>query len=149
MVAEHLFPFYKLILIWLSFKPADENSSNHADPDLITSADDKGARDILEMGYTSERVNDVITELREERGTSAFSKQTIIDFLLETGNENGVEDENYFENTSIGNTEEINTENAEERNDTMSSTRSENKNSAVAAEESIKKNTERPPKKSG
>lgn len=101
------------------------------------------------MGYTSERVNDVITELREERGTSAFSKQTIIDFLLETGNENGVEDENYFENTSIGNTEEINTENAEERNDTMSSTRSENKNSAVAAEESIKKNTERPQTKSG
>lgn len=109
------------------------------------------------MGYTSERINDVITELREERGTSAFSKQTIIDFLLETGNENGVEDENYLENTSIGNTEEINTEhteemnteNAEERNDKRSPEHSEIKNSAAAAEESIKKNTERSQTKSG
>lgn len=54
-----------------------------AENGLIFSADDDAALDILEMGYSAQRVNEAIAELSDQRDSRGFSKQAIIEFLLE------------------------------------------------------------------
>lgn len=52
---------------------------------MITSTNSKAAKDILEMGFSVESLSSAIEQLRMERYSGAFSKETLLDFMLEGG----------------------------------------------------------------
>lgn len=52
---------------------------------MITSTNSKAAKEILEMGFSVEILSSAIEQLRMERCSDAFSKETLLDFLLDGG----------------------------------------------------------------